>query len=172
MDTHTIKNHAPIGKRILAFIADFLIIDIVIFWAFQNAFAQVFFAKTFKEAMQSAQSINPAVYFLLLVVALLMLFYHTFFEYYLGQTPGQMFFTIRVIDRVKGEVGFWKALTRNLYILPFFPFYIFWIIEPIYLAFYKERFLERITNTATINADAYSTPENRSWKSYPFKKVK
>lgn len=44
------------------------------------------------------------------------------------------------------------ALIRNLFIIPFFPFIILWILEPIYLMNNKnnQRLLEKLTNTMTI----------------------
>jgi hypothetical protein len=59
---------------------------------------------------------------------------------------------ISVIDTDRGTQGITmpRALLRNCFVLPFFPFYVFWFVEPLYLAFYKERFLERITGTKTV----------------------
>lgn len=56
---------------------------------------------------------------------------------------------ISIIDTHQ-EITIPRALLRNCFILPFFPFYIFWVVEPLYLAFYKERFLEKITGTKTV----------------------
>ncbi|MGV8172279.1 MAG: hypothetical protein ACP5OA_06325, partial [Candidatus Woesearchaeota archaeon] len=70
----------------------------------------------------------------------------------------------------ENNISLWKAVIRNCYILPFFPFYIFWIVEPMYLAFYKERFLEKITHTRTIcysNDITYKT----KYKEYKLEKV-
>ncbi|MFA5797638.1 MAG: RDD family protein [Candidatus Woesearchaeota archaeon] len=158
---------APFWKRVLSLIFDLAIMNLVIFWAFKHIFTQ-YAATTFKDAIRIAE--NPPAVFItaMIIISLLALCYFVFFEYYLGQTPGQMILSIQVIDVKTGNaesIPLSKAFTRNLYILPFFPFYILWIIELVHLGFYKERFLERITQTQTII-------QKPSWKTYNLEKVK
>ena len=70
------------------------------------------------------------------------------------------------------QIGLWEAALKNCFVLPFFPFYIFWIIDPIYLIFYKERFLEKITFTKTIHDSEKITKKIKNYdEEYKLSKV-
>jgi len=163
-------------KRAFAFIIDLLIINLVIIYPFRGIFVDRFGKLSFSEAIAAGGQVLPNnIYFTLFIMSVLALLYFTFFDYYLEQSPGQMLLRIKVIstrpkegsanDAAQG-IGFWAALTRNCFILPFFPFYAFWIIEPIYLAVYKERFLEKITLTKTVYEYQHT-----NYKEYKLSKV-
>jgi uncharacterized RDD family membrane protein YckC len=139
-----LSNSATFWKRTLAFIFDLLLINLVVAWPFQSTLQQ-YALKEF-----SIDTILPAeIYFIVLMIFLLALLYFTFLEYYIGQTPGQMLMNMESIS-LDGNMTFWKALVRNVFILPFFPFYILWALDPIHLIFYKQRLLERWTGTNTV----------------------
>lgn len=139
------KEEASFWKRTLAFLFDIMIINIIIAWPFQSIFMKYALTDI------SIDSIIPAkLYLTIIIIFLLALLYFTFLEYYIEQTPGQIMMNIKSIS-IDGKMTFWKALFRNIFILPFFPFYILWIIEPLYLAFYNQRLLEKWTGTKTIN---------------------
>lgn len=141
------NNTASLGKRTLSFIIDIMFINIIIAWPFQKIIEKY----TIDEF--SINMVLPTkIYFITLIIFILAMFYFTFMEYYIGQTPGQMIMNIKSVA-IKGELTFWKALIRNIFILPFFPFFIFWILEPIHLILYKQRILEKWTNTNTINSN-------------------
>ena len=151
---------APFWRRMLAFIFDLLVINLVVAWPFQSALQQ-YALNSF-----SLQSVIPQrAYFIVFLIFILALLYFTFLEYYIGQTPGQMLLNIKSIEN-NGRMALWKAFIRNIFILPFFPFYILWIVEPLHLAFYRQRLLERWTNTTTVMADA-----KESTAAYKLKKV-
>ncbi len=154
---------AQFWKRTFSFIIDLVIIDLVIFYPFNGVFANFFNINI------GSENIPSSIYFIVFIISLLAWLYFTFFEYYLGQSPGQMLTKIRVISikDVKGKsesLNFWQALLRNCFILPFFPFYILWIMEPFYLAFYKERFLERLSVTRTVSDSLGSTGGLKGFK--------
>jgi AcrR family transcriptional regulator len=90
------------------------------------------------------------VYAAAIVLAMLALAYFMLFEYIFGQTIGMMIFNIQAEN-----VTLWRAFVRNAYLLPVFPFPILWIIEPLHLLFLKTRFLERLSNTRTIERIYY-----------------
>ncbi len=137
-------NSASFWKRVIAFVFDLLVINLVVAWPFQSTLGQ-YAMKEF-----SLDTVLPAdAYFIVFMIFLLAMLYFTFLEYYIGQTPGQMLMNIESVA-LDGDMTFWKALLRNIFILPFFPFYIFWVLEPIHLAFYKQRLLERWTGTNTV----------------------
>jgi len=140
----TPDNNASFWKRTVAFVFDLLLINLVVAWPFQSTLQQY----AIKEL--TFDSVLPAeAYFIVFMIFLLALLYFTFLEYYIGQTTGQMLIGLESVSN-DGKMTFLKALIRNIFILPFFPFYILWIMEPIHLIFYKQRLLERWTNTNTV----------------------
>jgi uncharacterized RDD family membrane protein YckC len=143
-DNTVLTNNATFWKRALAFIFDMLLINLVVAWPFQSTLQQYALKEFSMDTVLSTQA-----YFIVIIIFLLALLYFTFLEYYIGQTPGQMLMSIESVSN-DGKMTFWKALGRNIFILPLFPFYIFWVLEPIHLIFYKQRLLERWTNTNTI----------------------
>jgi uncharacterized RDD family membrane protein YckC len=169
------ENVVGLGKRFFSFILDFLIINLVIIYPFRGMFIKYFNGLTIRQAWSSNNLVLPSsAYWAILIISMLALLYFTFFDYYLGQTPGKMLLKIKIIstkDDKKG-VDMWRALLRNCFVLPFFPFYIFWFVEPIYLAFYKERFLEKITSTKTVNEDDSNRDSSKRYtKEYKLDKV-
>jgi uncharacterized RDD family membrane protein YckC len=53
-------------------------------------------------------------------------------------------------ERSEGNLTFAQALLRNLFLLPFFPFYLLWLIEPLFYVFQGERLLEYWSKTETV----------------------
>ena len=49
-----------------------------------------------------------------------------------------------------GELTLWQCILRNIVVLPFFPFIILWVVEPIYLFTQGRRLLERLSKTRTV----------------------
>ena len=144
VQSSNLYNSASFWKRTLAFIFDLLLINLIIAWPFQSTLQQ-YALKEF-----SVDKVLPAeAYFIVVMIFLLALLYFTFLEYYVGQTPGQMIMNMESIA-IDGNMAFWKALLKNIFILPFFPFYILWALEPVHLIFYKQRLMERWTNTNTV----------------------
>jgi len=140
-------------RRSGAFLLDILIINLIIIYPFRGIFSNYFGKLSFARSMALAsQAIPSNVYWALFFISVLALLYFTFFDYYLGQTLGQMILKIKSISLKSddGRIDMWTAILRNCFVMPFFPFYIFWIVDPIYLAFYKERFLEKISATKTV----------------------
>jgi uncharacterized RDD family membrane protein YckC len=178
------KDNVGFGKRALALIIDLMIINLIIIYPFRKMFTKYFgsitLAQNFNINDINKIVIPAAAYWAIFIISILALLYLTFFDYYLGQTPGKMLMKIKVIS-IKEEnkqIGLMSALLRNCYILPFFPFYLFWVIEPIYLGFYKERFLERITFTKTIYENNFKNDiiikhkNSRHIEEYKLEKVK
>ena len=156
-------------KRVFSFIIDIMIINLTIIYPFRGSFTKYFGKLTIAESMTAADgAISSNIYAIIFIISLLALLF-TFFEYYLGQSPGQMLLRIKVVSINIGHSGitFWRAMIRNLYILLFFPFYpTVMIIDIVYLAFYKERLLEKITGTRTVHEF-----ENITLKEYKLNKV-
>jgi uncharacterized RDD family membrane protein YckC len=148
-----VNNTASFWRRAFSVVLDLLFLNLVILWPFQDIVLRYFGSASLKgSGMLSEISLPPKLYLVLFLISALMLLYFSFFDYYMGQTPGMMLMRIETIS-VTGELNMFNAILRNCFVMPFFPFYIFWIIDPLYLAFYKERLLERMTNTKTISVD-------------------
>ena len=150
---------ASLGKRTLALLFDILIINFIIFYPFSSVFQNFLKNKSITEIIALSESALPTnVYIATFLVSVLALLYFSFFDYYLGLTPGKMIMRLKVvsIDPFSNEElpTLWRSITRNSFIIPAFPFYIFWIVEPIYIGFYKESFLDTITLTRTIDVNA------------------
>lgn len=162
---------APLWRRLVAFIIDLLIMNLVIFSAFSSIFEPLA-SQSFREALRQ-ETVSPVISVTLLVIGLLALCYMAFFEYMIGQTPGQIITRIEVIstnphatENKEKTIPLSKAFLRNIFIIPAFPFILLWIVELVHYLFYKHRFLERITATTTVMRVA------KSWKEYQLEKVK
>ena len=141
------------SRRAISLLLDLLVINLVIIYPFRGIFVKYFGKLTLAQSFSDTIILPTNVYLALFFISLLALLYFTFFDYYLGQTPGMMILKLKSISLRSEDqrIGLWTAILRNCFILPFLPFYIFWVVEPIYLAFYKERLLEKITFTKTVN---------------------
>jgi len=135
---------ARLSRRLLAFLADLLLLDFTVFAAFGSVLP------AHPDIVAMFRGIAPVVYAVAVSMALLALGYFTLFEYALGQTPGMM-----LLGLVAERVTLVKAFVRNAYLIPVFPFPVLWIIEPLYLFWRKQRFLEAITGTRTVELITY-----------------
>jgi uncharacterized RDD family membrane protein YckC len=161
-------------KRAVALLLDIIVVNLIIVYPFRGVFIKYFGNLTLEKSLSLSEVPVPgAVYWTIFIISILTLLYFTFFDYYLGQTPGKMLLKIKSIS-IKNKdtsIGLWEALLKNCFALPFFPFYIFWIVDPIYLAFYKERFLERITFTKTVYESEKSGKKKNNYDEYKLDKV-
>jgi uncharacterized RDD family membrane protein YckC len=134
-------------KRALSFIIDIIIINVIIIWPFQKLFYG------YANTGMNIDILPLNIYLAIILIFILSWLYFSFMEYYLGQSIGQMVLQLKVSE----DLSLWKSLFRNCYMMPFFPFYILWIVEPVYLAFFKERLLEKISGTKTISSNIYKS---------------
>ncbi len=151
----TFTGPALIWKRLLAFLADLLIINLIIFFPFRRIIQKaVPEFSSYSEAysfFSSNQSYTATLTIVSLVMALFAVLYFVLLEYKIGQTPGKMFFNISIIGETK-KISFWQFLVRSLFIIPVFPFILLWIIDPLFLFFTKtnQRLSEVLSKTKTI----------------------
>ena len=139
---HMVKSSKKsiVTKRFASFFVDLLILEFVILAPFTKLFTGMEWGNA--EAISS----NTMLGFIVLIMGVFALLYFSISEYLLGRTLGMMLFHLGV----KEQIGFWKAITRNLYCLPIFPLQLLWIIEPIHLLWKKKRLLESWTKTNTV----------------------
>lgn len=133
--------NATFWRRVGAFLLDLLVINFIIIGPFSDVFTPFLDAGIF-----GAEALPDHVYTSVIIISILALLYFSLMQHYAQQTIGMMILGMYVIPRP----GFWRSVARNLYILPFFPFNILWIVEPLYLYLKGRRLLERITKTDTV----------------------
>jgi hypothetical protein len=133
---------APAWRRILAFLADLLVIDVIIVGPFERFYQDI----KMGSIAESLAAIPPQAVAATVAIGFLALLYFMLMEHVLGSTVGMSVFGLAVA----GDRTFWQCLVRNLYALPFFPFTLFWIIDPVLLFWRKERLLERWSSTSTV----------------------
>lgn len=145
---------APIWKRVLAFLMDLAIINVVIFSPFQRVIAALVPSASDFSTLQSALSADQGLMNILIsiitIVGILAMLYFVILEYALGMTLGMRIMRIHVSS--EKHIGFWRCVARNLFFIPIFPFPLLWIIDPLHLLFSRDnsRFLERLTKTRTV----------------------
>ena len=152
----SIEAPASLLKRFSAYIIDFIIINIVIIYPFRrilrNTLPEKITALELHNIMQTDGQISTILFTIASIVGLLSVAYFTIFEYRLQQTPGKMLMKNKIIP-VKGKkLTFWNYLFSNLTFIPFFPFFLLWVIDPIYMIFSpkNQRFMEKLSNIIVV----------------------
>lgn len=143
---------ASLLKRFASYFIDLFIVNLVILTPLKKLLAKIVPADLSIAEMQNFLTTNIDARNLLFTTAifsgLLTVAYFTYFEYKTQQTPGKMLMK-NYITPVKGKtLSFWNYLLSNLTFLPFFPFILLWIVDPIYMFFSpkNQRFMEKISN--------------------------
>jgi len=150
----TFKTPAPIWKRAAAFILDILILNLVVLFPFQKIFNKIIPTDNYQDAYTLLTN-NPGLASTLttitIIITILFILYFSILEFKFKQTLGKMFMNIYIVSDLK-KLNFWQCLVRNLFLLPFIPFILLWIIDPLYILFSKEqrRFSDIIAKTKVI----------------------
>jgi uncharacterized RDD family membrane protein YckC len=142
---------ANIFRRFLAFAIDLIIIQIIISISFGSLLDKVF-RKDFSTIEQITASLtDPLMIKIGMIVSLISLIYFAAMEYKLSQSLGKMLLNLHVQNDEKDK-KIWQYVVRSFYFIPFFPFDLFWIIDPIYMIFDKDRrrFSETLSKTRTV----------------------
>jgi uncharacterized RDD family membrane protein YckC len=140
---------ANFWKRLIAFILDLLVIYIIVVMPFGSFFQSMMQPVDLNEAYKLAAENAESMAYLFFVVGCLALLYFVLMEWKLGQTIGKMLVGIKVVTIDGKAPGFWQCVGRSLFVFPFFPFILLWIIDPvsIYLSPKRQRFCEMLTKT-------------------------
>ena len=130
---------ASILKRLFAFVIDILIIDIVVLFPFTGLIDRIIpdigsFSKTFEFLSNSSSNSITLIVFIAAAFAIL---YFVILEKKLGQSPGKMLFNLYVKSQTK-DLKYWQLFVRSMFLIPFFPFILLWVIDPIVMFFTKE----------------------------------
>ncbi len=126
---------ASLMKRLLSLVVDLYIVFIVVVSPFSSLFP--------KEVKFSS-----GLVLLVFSISLLALCYFSFSELWAGQTIGMKLMGLHIVADTKFTLL--KSILRNIFALPFFPFILLWVIEPLALLFGGKRIMERITGTRTV----------------------
>jgi uncharacterized RDD family membrane protein YckC len=135
-------------KRAISFLIDALALNYIVLFPFHSIIQRSMPSGLGFTNMSSYLSSNPTVFkslaVLFVIISIIAFSYFVMMQFNFSQTLGQMFMNIYIYN--KGGVKFWQCVVDNLFILPIFPFILFWFIEPVSLLFTKKRVLERLAN--------------------------
>ena len=136
------KRDASLWKRFFALLIDLVVIDLVIVLPFAGIL------EGFNISFSNIESLvfSGTLLATLAIISLMSLLYFSLMQYFVGKTIGAHIFKLEL----EGKKSFGRCLLRNLFVIPFFPFYLLWIIEPIHLLIYHKRFLDRWTKMKTV----------------------
>jgi hypothetical protein len=142
--TSIVAQDAGILRRAVGFIIDILVLDLVVTIPFTPLLTN--FTSRVRETGVFNMTYTSTEIAIVTTIFLVAYAYFIVFEYVLGQTLGQMALSIHVTHN-----GFWQVLLRNAFLLPFFPFVFFWVIEPFAIIITKRGILERLSQTRTLH---------------------
>ncbi|MBN2367730.1 RDD family protein [Candidatus Woesearchaeota archaeon] len=151
----TMLTPAPVWKRVLAFIADLLVIQLVIFSPFSASLSGSLpssdnIMENYRYLAEQSDMMSQITMMILFMFGL-MFAYFFLFDLKLGQTPGKMLFKLYVVPMIKKDsLTIWRLISRNLAILPVFPFTLLWIIDPLYMVFSGKRLSDILTKTLVV----------------------
>ncbi len=173
---------ASVLKRLFAFVIDLFIVNIFIVSPFNPLFAS-FASDSFTSAYDVLIS-NPearnALSLAMAIITIMVLLYFCILQIKFGQTIGMMILNIYVIkvpdagvvselkktQRKVSKVpsfdikpGFLDSLIRNLFLIPFFPFMLLWLIDPLFMFLNKnsQRLMEVFSKTLTVEIVDYES---------------
>lgn len=146
--------NASLVKRAIAFIVDIFIVNLIIISPFKSILSSLIPSASFsglQDYFIQNPDITSAIYFITIIITMLVILYFALFEYKLNQTPGKIMMNLQVHSLAK-DLRFWQCLVRSLFLIPFFPFMLLWVIDPIYTFFNKDnqRLTEKLSKTKVV----------------------
>ncbi len=145
---------ALLWKRIAAFLIDLAIINLIIFLPFRSLLTKIFPADySFSEALKLLSSADYAGLITLIssVMGIFIMLYFYMLEKKMRQSIGKRIMKIYIASDNR-ELKLWQVLVRNLVFLPVFPFFLLWILDPLFMMFTKtnQRLSEILSKTRVI----------------------
>ncbi|MFH1511495.1 MAG: RDD family protein [Candidatus Woesearchaeota archaeon] len=123
--------NAPIAKRLLAFIIDLAIIDLIVAISFQGLLRNLVPATSIAQTYKAVTMGPPkGMYAILLSAGLIAFLYFYIIEGKTGQSIGKRIMRVKVVSQKDSA---WGHILRNLFIIPFMPFILLWIIDPVFM---------------------------------------
>ncbi len=140
------KSVSPVKlwKRVIAYVIDVIIINIIIIYPFKN------YLGDFEEDLVF-NFFNSGFMLALLLIFLLTILYWTILEYLLNQSVGKAFMNIYVRSTNKQKLSFWQCLLRNLSKVSTLLLF----IDSLGIIFKKDyqRFLEKLSKTEVVDSE-------------------
>ena len=148
-----VKAPANIIKRGLAFVFDLFLISFIIY-PFETILRNIMPETTnFNEAYQTLLNSQDTTLItaISILMALTATIYFSVLEFRFQQSIGKIIARIYVVSDNK-DLKFWQCIVRNLFLLPFIPFMLLWVIDPLYAIFNKEnkRFSDVLAKTNVV----------------------
>lgn len=151
----TFAGPALVWKRVIAFMIDMLIINLVVLFPFKGLFEEMLPKDySFSEAYKLLSSSTDYAGFLTsasFMMSILIIMYFYMMERKMSQTIGKMLMKIYVESGNK-EIRAWQLLARNIIFIPIFPFVLLWVLDPLFMFFTKtnQRLSEILSNTKVV----------------------
>ncbi|MFH1400324.1 MAG: RDD family protein [Nanoarchaeota archaeon] len=141
----TVSMVASVGKRFVSLLIDLAVLNLAVFAPFATTLEGML---TQSVTVNMAIMENPPLGLQVIIASLILvaLAYFTLFQFFFAQTIGMRLVRIRV----EGKVSLWSAFVRSVFIVPLFPFYLLWVIDPILIIKDGRSLPERITGTRTV----------------------
>jgi hypothetical protein len=139
---------APIFKRLLAFVLDLIIIDVFVLFPIGNLVGDKLGINLMTYKTFMADPVLVSVFSVIaFFIGIIFVMYFVLQEWLVGQTVGKWVFGITVENG-----NFWSLIVRSLFIMPVFPLFILWVVEPLFIVFNPDsrRLLEILSKTKTV----------------------
>ena len=151
----TFLAQASVLKRLIAFLIDLFIINLIILFPFRRVFEKILpdsgsFSKTV-DFLSNNSAYSTSITVIILTIAFLSILYFMIFEKRLQQSPGKMLFNLYVKSQTK-DLKYWQLFVRSMFLIPLFPFVLLWFIDPIVMFFNKDgqRLSEILSKTKVV----------------------
>lgn len=140
-----LKSKTPLWKRIIAYLIDILIINLIIITPFKKIINQTPNIKNISQLYSFLQTSKNFIY-ISIIISILTLLYWTIFEYKFHQSIGKMLLNLYVKSKTK-KLEVWQCFVRNVtkISLPLLA------LDCLYLLKTKNiRYFEKLSNTKVI----------------------
>lgn len=150
------KGEPTLFRRFIAFVLDILLLNIIVISPFGSIFArmqQPSLVEQYQFLLTNPEGMHTVIP-ILIFIGIMMVLYFAVFEYFWRQTLGKMIMHLYV-ESDQNRLTFFQCIIRNMELIPFFPFYVLLIVDPLFLAFGRERLSEKISRTRVITYYLY-----------------
>lgn len=151
----TIIIDAPVTRRVIAFLIDFIILNAFVLFPFNKVRDKIFAASSISQGMSMIsdliahpEALRPMLWLSVLMGVVIMLYFMVLEAKY-NQSIGKMLMNIFVINDEKGkQISYMQSMLRSASLIVDVVF----IIDIVYAAFNsgKQRLFERLSKTRTI----------------------
>src|SRR3989338_8180441 len=175
----TFVGPALVWKRMIAFMIDMLIINLVVLFPFKGLFEEMLpkdysFSEAYK-VLSGSTNYTGFLTSVSFIMSILIIMYFYMMERKMSPTIGKMMMKIHVADARESDLlasktsklaynssslstsdnndlKAWQLLARNAVFLPLFPFVLLWVLDPLFMFFTKtnQRLSEILSRTKII----------------------